>query len=576
MIFLVSAVKLLQLRFLLSFLELRHTCELDDSVHFGWLKHDGRSYGNQRIADSVHQTEFQIQFAKLWSDSAVSREAWAVHLQASPSMARKKLSLLFYLAYDGEEALKLRKIEDKEFVGWTGWTAESGHFALAARKTDFKPTLITDQLEGSRVWTVHEFYNNKMRSALQTAYMSLGQGLFNLPDLSQIVKLTSDAKAEAANVAAFQFIAPNDAQISLFYVPLSPNTAKSPLKEVARQEKLLKSAMESAPNSLKSHISERFSIPKKFEEFATYALANLLGGISYFYGDSVVQKGTVGVPQRTIESSLFTDVPARANFPRGFYWDSGFHNILLAKWDVNLSLEILSNWIDKIDADGWVGREQILGDEARSRVPREYITQNTEYSNPPAPILPILMITSQIGKENQIITDKLHAMYPKLKRHFKWFMANQRAQLLDDFSDAFLFRWRGRSGHHTLTSGLDDYPRGNVPSQYELHVDLLSWMALMARSLQEMAAKLEISEDELDYGAFLEEAKHNLDQYHWDDERGCFADCTVNESGDALAFVPNTGYVSLFPMLFGLVDPQDSKLSRLLDIIEDPNQLWSE
>lgn len=554
---------------------MRHTCELDDSVHFGWLKHDGRTYGNQRIVDSAHQTEFSIQFAKLWSDSAVSREAWSVLLKSSP-IAKKKLSLLFYLAYDGQEVLKLRKIEDKEFVGWTGWTAESGHFALAAQKTEYKPTLITDHVESNRIWTVHEFFNNKMRSALQMAYMSLGQAFFNLPDLSSIVKLTSDAKTDEANVAAFQFILPNDAQLSLIYAPLSSSTAKSPLKEIARQAKLLKAHLESAPESLQSRIKERFSISKKFEEFATYALANLLGGVSYFYGDSVVQKGKFGAPQRTIESSLFTDVPARANFPRGFYWDSGFHNILLAKWDSSLSLEILSNWIDKIDADGWVGREQILGDEARSRVPREYITQNTEYSNPPAPILPILMLTSQIGKDNRIITDKLHEMYPKLKRHFKWFLANQRAQLLDGSSDVFLFRWRGRSGHHTLTSGLDDYPRGNVPSEYELHVDLLSWMALMARSLQEMALKLEINEEELNYGALLREAKRNLEKYHWDEERGCFADCTVNEAGDALAFVPNTGYVSLFPMLFGLVDPEDEKLSRIFDIIEDPSQLWSE
>ena len=33
-----------------------------------------------------------------------------------------------------------------------------------------------------------------------------------------------------------------------------------------------------------------------------------------------------------------------------------------------LSLEILKSWIDLIDEDGWVAREQILGEEARSKV----------------------------------------------------------------------------------------------------------------------------------------------------------------------------------------------------------------
>lgn len=32
------------------------------------------------------------------------------------------------------------------------------------------------------------------------------------------------------------------------------------------------------------------------------------------------------------------------------------------------SLEILKDWIDLIDDDGWVAREQILGEEARSKV----------------------------------------------------------------------------------------------------------------------------------------------------------------------------------------------------------------
>lgn len=38
---------------------------------------------------------------------------------------------------------------------------------------------------------------------------------------------------------------------------------------------------------------------------------------------------------------------------------------LLFLW---FSLQILQDWISLIDEDGWVAREQILGDEARSRV----------------------------------------------------------------------------------------------------------------------------------------------------------------------------------------------------------------
>ena len=45
------------------------------------------------------------------------------------------------------------------------------------------------------------------------------------------------------------------------------------------------------------------------------------------------------------------------------------------------SLEILKDWVDLIDDDGWVAREQILGEEARSKVcslgtqPRDHLTR---------------------------------------------------------------------------------------------------------------------------------------------------------------------------------------------------------
>jgi mannosyl-oligosaccharide glucosidase len=114
--------------------------------------------------------------------------------------------------------------------------------------------------------------------------------------------------------------------------------------------------------------------------FAEAVTANLVGGIGYFYGSSIIDRNFAlewddedleakePKPQLTEPGSLFTATPSRSFFPRGFYWDEGFHLLLIGAWDNDLSLEILKSWVDLIDEDGWVGREQILGEEARSKV----------------------------------------------------------------------------------------------------------------------------------------------------------------------------------------------------------------
>jgi mannosyl-oligosaccharide glucosidase len=555
---------------------MRHSCELDDHVNFGWKEHDGRSFGSEVITDKFHNTKFSISFLKVQSPSFTSREAWNVKINAKPLKSAKRariLSLLFYLGYEGS-SMKLKEIETESFKGYTGWTAEVGNFAFGISKSSEKSkeflNIIYDQVQKSKIWMITQKFSNLMRSKLQQAYYVLGNELFK-SDTTKYARLEHGSSISEANLLVYQFLIPNDEEVEFFYFP---HDGKNVENQVEIHLKALNKFNEKQVE-FNNKIVEKFNLKEnsKLVSFVKYAVSNLLGGISYFYGDSEIfsSKGEI---ERTPEVSLFTDVPARANFPRGFYWDSGFHNILIAKWDTMLSMEILSNWIDKIDKNGWIGREQILGDEARSKVPREYITQNPEYSNPPAPLIPIEMITMKYS-QNSIIKSKLKQMYPKLVSHFNWFLKKQRASLFGSPEEEFLFRWRGRSNHHTLTSGLDDYPRGYVPSNFELHVDLLSWMAFASRALSNIKKTLEIL-DNNNFDEYYQVALRNLNQYHWDESRGCYSDVTVNDDEDGLMFVENVGYVSLFPMLFGLVPVNDPKLEKILDILEDPKQLWTE
>jgi mannosyl-oligosaccharide glucosidase len=67
----------------------------------------------------------------------------------------------------------------------------------------------------------------------------------------------------------------------------------------------------------------------------------------------------------------------------GFLWDSGFDHHLIEAFDSELSLDIITSWANLIDEKGWLAREQILGDEARSKVPAEFQVQYPHFANPP-------------------------------------------------------------------------------------------------------------------------------------------------------------------------------------------------
>jgi mannosyl-oligosaccharide glucosidase len=209
------------------------------------------------------------------------------------------------------------------------------------------------------------------------------------------------------------------------------------------------------------------------------------------------------------------------------------------------SLEILKDWINLIDEDGWVAREQILGEEARSivrtlffnqiffntyqrrqQVPPEFHTQVPSFANPPTLTMAVTAFIARLKRVSDGITDQdlglvygvgsqiplgnsgragkgsrhlespqlaldyLNSIYPALKRHYDWFRRTQRGQIKQYArkvrSRKEAYRWRGRSEKHVLTSGMDDYPRG-PPHTGELHLDLICWMGFFTRTMRDIA-----------------------------------------------------------------------------------------
>lgn len=85
------------------------------------------------------------------------------------------------------------------------------------------------------------------------------------------------------------------------------------------------------------HLREAQGFDNRVEEVSKSALSNMIGGLGYWFGESLIFQGK-GEPALTREArSLFSCVPSRPFFPRGFLWDEGFHHLLVSEWNSEIT-----------------------------------------------------------------------------------------------------------------------------------------------------------------------------------------------------------------------------------------------
>jgi hypothetical protein len=327
-------------------------------------------------------------------------------------------------------------------------------------------------------------------------------------------------------------------------------------------------------------------------EVAKRAVSNLIGSISYFYGSNLLRDPSNPTQILMTEPGmLLTGVPSRAFFPRGFFWDEGFHQLVVARFDTTLAIPILDSWFDRFH-EGWVAREQILGDEALERVPEQFRVQDFTYWNPPTFILALEEIFHGQTSNNNNNISTLNEFRKKALSHLKqmheWVIRTQQTS-----TGNFVWRGRSRDGRHTLTSGIDDYPRGRGERNLdqEAHVDLLSWIIWLEDYLIREAkiVKGVITNEEL---IKLQHQKdtHNetLHQVFWNTELGFFNDVgwidsyypqdlphpNHNNVKPYLGLVPHIGYVGLIPFCLQLISVNDvGKLSAIVEALSNTNML---
>jgi len=383
--------------------------------------------------------------------------------------------------------------------------------------------------------------------------------------------------------------------------------------------------IQSARRKMDERVSQVFDFKKTSNDFsvqhthfARETLSNLLGGIAYLNGRSLVARNdamkantSLGADEFVLipsnfeyytdlprsselgalrKTKLLTATPSRSVFPRGFLWDEGFHQLVIMKWDLPLALECLESWLSGSMKSGWIPREQVLGSEARSQFAdhiMQYMLQNPDIANPPTLLMPWSVMSTmeqkQLSSVDFLAIDKWKSMFETLERHVLWLDSTQRASNIDSY------RWRGRSlalapgggVPLTLASGLDDYPRSKVPHDEERHLDLHCWMIWAFEVLERLAVTLsrmslaKVNEFGNKVVAYRDRANHLRGSLNSAFADGETARVLCDYDGAQQRAVCHEGYVMLFPLILGILPEDSSRVGDLLAMISDPKRLNS-
>uniref|UniRef100_A0A8C1LFE4 Mannosyl-oligosaccharide glucosidase n=1 Tax=Cyprinus carpio TaxID=7962 RepID=A0A8C1LFE4_CYPCA len=561
---------------------LRHTCEQGDHLlGYGWLMHDGVSFGVQE----VHDREFTLTTEFVKRMGGDHGGDWTWRITAKQHVSKEFLAVFCHI------------ILTSYFI-FTVFLFRYNYLQTKSPGLDKLTDIVKNSLN-------HKFTFSPTKGEKRPYFAVDSYKVTNHQNQQKDPKMESDFVVHQVTVQT-------PFQIEVLFESGSfrerPNqlvgsvlTDELEKRKVAFDEKFESSFGLQAKGFTSSQI-----------EFAKAALSNMLGGMGYFFGQSVVQSAYNEHPVLYPEGPLLTAVPSRSFFPRGFLWDEGFHQLLISKWDTQLTQEVIAHWLDLINVEGWIPREQILDDEARSKVPSEFIVQHNENANPPTLFLALQELLEQLDAQPELSSSQtmipfLRRLYPRLQIWFEWFNTTQAGPI------ASSYRWRGRDkdtniflNPKTLTSGLDDYPRASHPSADERHVDLYCWMTLASGIMANVARIL--GEPHQVYENTHHALSNNdlLNKLHWSENLHAFSDYGNHTQAVSLqqekVFVPPgqprhqfpvarlvrsvrkapklqyvnaLGYVSLFPFLLQILTPDSPKMEHILRDIQDPDRLWT-
>ncbi|CAL36500.1 Mannosyl-oligosaccharide glucosidase [Caenorhabditis elegans] len=556
---------------------IRHWCNQDDRLPgYYWYEADGRHFGKQNISEA-HKGVIQTD----WINDA---NGFAARVKLNMAPGRRYNVILYLSAQEIGTRFRLGKHLSDVFHGYNELL---GKFTMSLRLKDntklqtSHSVMLTD--EKIPIDRYHDFVVDNTQA-------------YNAPNQPLNYILNEKHNDEEGKFIAVQLNLGSQAEFDI----------------ILQTEKLKGMKPEEFTNILRIR---SYNFNKKYEnvfqlagknytktqlKMAKVSLSNMLGSVGYWYGHNRVLFN--GIVQPYGPHVLFSAVPSRPFFPRGFLWDEGFHQMLIRKMDSKMTLEAIASWMNAMDTSGWIPREMIVGSEAEAKVPAEFIPQKNDVANPPT----LFYVMDKLVNDEKTVgryAGILKLLYPRLEKWFHWIRITQSGPTRTTY------RWRGRNetiktelNPKTLSSGLDDFPRASHPSDLEYHLDLRCWLALASRVLNRLAKSYGTDADYQRTAKAMEELNNfdSLVKDHWSEEAQGFFDYGKHSFDVALSPVPTPGsprqfeyqrvtsrapsytlvsdafgYNNLFPMMLKLIPSKSPILKSMLDKIRDPKILWT-
>ncbi|XP_054153186.1 mannosyl-oligosaccharide glucosidase-like [Oppia nitens] len=573
-------------------LQIRHLCQDVGGLVYGWKRHNFQDFGLQTIRDgNYHLNTSFVKHTSAGTDwsTLVSVDS-TDKIDDNNSAGGESMSVIMYISLT----------RDRDDIRITGFNTSSltirgynefiGNFTLeiSADSNNKQSLLYVGQLacNATIIETTGALKQNLIKMKI------------NGTDIYGLKQGSTPPTPTRARLIAYQVVFKGSVNVR------SNFSSKTKSQEIMDNSKQLTTG---DYNSYETDLQNRIKqFDREFDEkfplkgkgftdnqidFAKSVISEMLGSIGYFNGNLSVDSPGMPSPKTYGPLQILSAVPSRPVFPRPFLWDEGFHNLVIQWWNSSLTTTIMKSWFNLMNIDGWIPREITIGAESLDRF-HGLNTQRDVNANPPAFLLTIDTLMRRQAVDNGYLKD----IYPRLQSWFHWYNTSQSG------SKPGTYRWRGRWQNDrelnpsTLTSGLDDYPRATHPTNDEYHLDLRCWMWLAADVMTRIANAVGDTSMKAQYKATADMLADNrlLESLHWSDVDKAYCDYGYHSTNVSLEKQPSgqyvrkvwtppkyqhtcdqLGYVNLFPLMFGLIEANNTRLGHVFEVIGNRSLMGS-